>query len=212
MSDPQVRRPRRIIPTEAPAVPAAPQLRLAERFQRALQQGRRHEPAPALRRARTAAASAPAGTEATAEEAAAQAAAGGLGPVPHAPASAAAAGLAPPWQFDIALPPPGAEGEWEAAAPVIEREGWDEELVQAIVTLCVRSDPSFEAWAVVVPMDPRVLPQTELHLSFSRHRMSLRFHTQSAQSVRLLSRHRPSLATMLQQALPGTREIDIDIT
>jgi len=211
MSDPQVRRPRRIIPTEAPPAPSASQLRLAERFQRALQQGRRHDAAPAVRRPRAAAAAA--STAAASAEAAEQPAAEQRGPAPQALAAQAAAGLSPAWQLEF-MPPAEAEGDggWDKAAPVLGREGWDEDLVHAIVTLCLRTDPSFEAWAVVVPMDPRVLPQTELHLSFSRHRMSLRFHTQSTQSVRLLSRHRPSLAAMLQQALPETREIDIDIT
>jgi hypothetical protein len=51
-----------------------------------------------------------------------------------------------------------------------------------------------------------------LHLSLSRHRISLRFQTQSPQSVRLLSSHRASLAGLFQQALSQERDIDIEVT
>ena len=43
------------------------------------------------------------------------------------------------------------------------------------------------------PVAARVLPETELRLSLSRHHLSLRFHTQSPQSLQLVSHHRPSL-------------------
>ncbi|MCM5681489.1 type III secretion HpaP family protein [Schlegelella sp. S2-27] len=222
MSDDEVRRPRRIIPAPPPlhgqpAAPAPP--RQVERFQRVLQQGRRFD--VSLGRAAQASTAPRGDTPVPADGR--TAAQRGAGVAPGATAAPPGA-IRPPRIVEAAAPaemdsgmPAGAPPASPASAerpPTFggETGDWDVELVRVIVTLCVSTDPAIEAWSVVVPLDERVLPQTELHLTLSRHALSLRFQTQATQSMRLLSRHRPSLAAMLHQALPGDREIDIDLT
>ena len=91
-------------------------------------------------------------------------------------------------------------------------QGWDSDLVHLIVTLCKRSDPNFEAWSIMVPVNQEVLPETELHLNLSSIQLLLRFHTQSPYSVRVISEHQETLHSMLKKALPFNREIEIEIT
>ncbi|HEX6703332.1 MAG TPA: type III secretion HpaP family protein [Albitalea sp.] len=214
-SSADIRRPRRIIEGPAPAAPAGqPSARHAERFQRALLQDRRG--------ASTTGRNAPGGRDAARGDAVGSASA-------RAPATGAAeprgetsqacvsepaqpvAAVEPAWTW---VPPPDpptepAAGEERAIEPHIDP--WTSDLVHVIATLCARTDPAIEAWTVTLPMDPRLLPQTELQLSLSRHRISLRFQTQSGPSLELLSRHRSLLAAMLQQALSQSREIDIEL-
>jgi type III secretion control protein HpaP len=218
MSEHEVRRPRNIIPPQAPqqAPAAAPVLRQAERFQRVLQQGRRID-AP-LRQAASSAA-----TE-RGESAASCSAATGTSPSRDAAPAASARGArpAPPvqaaapagmdWSLQTSAPDPRTAPPANGFSVGEQADNWDAELVRVIVTLCVNTDPAIEAWSVVVPLNEQMLPQTELHLTLSRQSLSLRFHTQAPMSMRLLSLHRPTLAAMLQQALPGDRTIDIDLT
>jgi len=91
-------------------------------------------------------------------------------------------------------------------------DDWTGSLAAMVASLCLQSDPAFESWSIVVPLDPRVLPETELRLSLSRHRLSLRFHTQSAHSLQLVCTHRSSLLRLIEQAMPSNRDIDIDVT
>ncbi|NRF68489.1 hypothetical protein HLB44_15955 [Aquincola sp. S2] len=90
-------------------------------------------------------------------------------------------------------------------------EDWDLDLAKRIAALCRKADPSFTDWQVTIPLDPAVLPETELFLKLSPHRLLLRFHTQSAYSLQLVSRHRERLFPMLEKAMPYAREIDIDL-
>lgn len=136
-----------------------------------------------------------------------------LAPATTMPAQAgtvAPAGLSLPW------PAPASTGSQDATPrpqPVEfeDADAWAQQLVHAIVTLCERTDPAIEAWSVTLPMEPRMLPHTELHLSLSRHRIALRFQTLSPESLRLLSLHRASLPSWLRQSLSGDRDIDIEI-
>lgn len=93
-----------------------------------------------------------------------------------------------------------------------EPPGWYGMLAQAIASLCLGSDPAFRHWTVQVPLDPAALPETSLALSLSLHSLQLRFSTQSAWSMRLLSMRSATLADMLHQALPSQRDIDIELS
>jgi hypothetical protein len=91
-------------------------------------------------------------------------------------------------------------------------EGWDEDLANRVARLCRRADPAFQSWQVTVPLDPEVLPATELHMALSRERLALRFHTQSPYSQALVSRHSPRLVAMLSRALPQVHDVDLETT
>lgn len=91
-------------------------------------------------------------------------------------------------------------------------DGWDTALVDTISLLCRSSDPNFHSWTILVPLNPETLPHTELRLTFSPHRLQLRFSTQSTRSLALVSAHHDALRDLLRQALPDDRHIDIDIT
>jgi hypothetical protein len=89
---------------------------------------------------------------------------------------------------------------------------WLHETTQQIEWLCSRADPSFQTWAVTVPMDPTTLPETELALQLSPFSLTLRFRTHSEHSARLVSRHRGQLLALLEKlpALPSTIDIDLE--
>ncbi len=91
-------------------------------------------------------------------------------------------------------------------------QGWDAALVDTISLLCRGADPHFHSWTILVPLNPETLPHTELRLSFSPHRLQLRFSTQSTRSLALVSAHHDALRSLLRQALPDDRHIDIEIT
>ena len=200
-------RPRRII-APAPAAPApspAPVAKtpLAERFQRALLQTPRAE----LRRERSAKRA-----EGDAARPSAPASAP-AGPDGRSPARAQAASTATPGQVGEPprpppVPQPSADDDGQRDAP-----DWRRQLAGVIATLCARADPAFENWSVIVPLDARVLPETELRLTLSPHALLLRFHTLSPGSHRLVSAHRSTLHQMLLETLPtSSRDIDIDVT
>jgi len=213
MSDADVRRPRRIIPGEAapvphaqpaaPAAPLPPLLRQAERFQRSLSQpASSRSTAAAMGKAAAPAAPQPTPTAVPSPRATAIRTASAAPP----PATREASAPLPPMpSAPLEMPPSHGNGH----AP---EDAWAQDLAQVVATLCRQSDPAFEAWSIVVPLDPQVLPETELRLALSRHRLSLRFHTQSPQSLHLVLSHRASLAALIEQAMPSTRDIDIDVT
>ncbi|WP_111879056.1 type III secretion HpaP family protein [Paracidovorax anthurii] len=92
-----------------------------------------------------------------------------------------------------------------------EPPAWLQDTVQRIAWLCAQAGPSFQSWAVTVPMDPEVLPDCEVALSISPYAMSLRFRTGSPRSAHLISLHRDPLRAQLEALSPGQRGIDIDL-
>lgn len=88
---------------------------------------------------------------------------------------------------------------------------WLRDTVQRIAWLCTRTDPAFQSWSVTVPMDPAVLPDSDVVLSLSPYAMHLRFRTGSPESAHLISLHRDPLRAQLEALGPGQRGIDIDL-
>lgn len=104
---------------------------------------------------------------------------------------------------------PGASAPARPAAA--DAPAWLQDTVQRIAWLCAQADPAFQSWSVTVPMDPAVLPESEVALTLSPYAMSLRFRTQSSESARLISLHRDPLRAQLEALGPGQRGIDIDL-
>jgi hypothetical protein len=98
----------------------------------------------------------------------------------------------------------------DAAMPTLA-DAWPEQMAKMIGALCARADPAFVTWTVTVPMDPQVLPDTELRLHLSPHWLSLRFSTQSQGAARLISLHRPSLQSQLEHMANLPHGIDIEV-
>ncbi|GKT20946.1 type III secretion HpaP family protein [Acidovorax sp. SUPP3334] len=89
---------------------------------------------------------------------------------------------------------------------------WLIDTAQIITDLCRRADPAFQSLSVTVPMDPQVLPDCELALGLSSYAMTLRFHTVSSESRRLISLHRDQLHGLLSRLSTNPqRSIDIDL-
>jgi hypothetical protein len=220
VSDPEVKRPQRIWSAEElgvrPAAPPRP-VRVStfnERFQRLLLSYKPPESvgegvSPRLQTSVTPSAGAP---RAAAHEEESDAA-------PHA--SAAPAAKTP------SIRPTGVRGastswSWEAAEHHSHREvpspediqaqRWPDDIADAAATLCRRAADQFTGWRVAVPVDPEALPETELWLEASPQRLSLRFRTLSAWSVRLICLHQERLLSLLKKRLGGAREVDLEIT
>lgn len=214
MSDKDLRRPRRIIPgPELPPPPPPATLQQAERFQRSLMQGRRHDlargEAPA---ARAAAPTMPAAARSPAPPAAGAAPA----PLQQRPLSPLARLQAALDTAELQEPPPQEATEpahGAAAQPAAwqDEPAWEQELAEMVATLCSKADPAFQTWTVMVPLNPAVLPDTELRLSLSPERLSLRFQSGSAVARQLVLSHRPQLQRLLEQSLGHLRDIDIDL-
>ncbi|WP_192884928.1 type III secretion HpaP family protein [Paracidovorax avenae] len=142
-----------------------------------------------------------------------------LPPAP-APATAPPPPQAPPQarQDGDASRQPGQDSGAEqsgASAPArpaaADAPAWLHDTVQRIAWLCAQADPAFQSWSVTVPMDPAVLPESEVALTLSPYAMSLRFRTQSSESARLISLHRDPLRAQLEALGPGQRGIEIDL-
>lgn len=108
--------------------------------------------------------------------------------------------------------PEEADARYIDAATSTSTDAWPEEMAKMIATLCARADPAFVTWTVTVPMDPQVLPDTELRLHLSPHWLSLRFTTQSQRAIRLISLHRPRLLSQLEHMANLPHGIDIEVT
>jgi hypothetical protein len=91
-------------------------------------------------------------------------------------------------------------------------EGWADRMARMVSTLCTRADPAFVTWTVTVPMDPQTLPQTELRLHLAPHWLSLRFSSQSQQSVQLIAAHRDRLVQLLERTPGLPHGIDVEIS
>jgi hypothetical protein len=196
-------------------------LQSADRFRRTLAgPARRTEPAPPPSSSSSA-------SPASAAPAAARPADAGAGPAPlHAvvrqltgedetPGAEPLAAAAMPWLDPAARPPSEGEGATAAtgdALPDLPQDPWPEQMAQTIANLCARSSPSFVNWTVTLPMDPQVLPETDLRLSLSQHWLSLRFITQSPRSHHLVCRYRQGLLERLERLPNLPHGIDIEVT
>ncbi len=106
---------------------------------------------------------------------------------------------------------PGGAPAPGTASPPAGAPAWLQDTVQRIAWLCSRADPAFQSWSVTVPMDPAVLPDSEVLLSLSPYAMHLRFRTGSPEAAHLISLHRDPLRAQLEALGPGQRGIDIDL-
>ena len=230
MSREEVRRPLRYL-SEAelgvapvppvPRVDAATLARSGERFQRTLGAvPSRRTPAGVSRDngRRDAAAAETAGAPAPAAKGAPAAPPAAAAPMPVA--SAAPVGAATPTTMDeadggdVPVESPVERpdlGWWKGPAPAAAADAWPEQLADTIADLFRRADPAFVSWTVTVPMDPEVLPETELRLSLSPHWLSLRFAARSPEASHLLLRHRPRLQSLLERTPNLPHGIDIEI-
>ncbi|WP_084236438.1 type III secretion HpaP family protein [Hydrogenophaga taeniospiralis] len=115
-------------------------------------------------------------------------------------------------QAGAEAPPDAARVNGGAATVDVAQDPWPEQMAQTIAALCARAAPSFVNWTVTLPMDPQVLPETDLRLSLSQHWLSLRFITQSVHSHHLVSTHRHKLLEQLERLPQLPHGIDIEVT
>jgi type III secretion control protein HpaP len=218
MSDEELRRIRRVIEGTPPAAPRPPAVdtRQAERFQRALGPVRRSEPESRndARRDPDLLSDSPPSAAGSSSAPPSRAAAGTERRplLPVLATSPVAAALDEPEESTPTSELPDPTWRPAAVAWIPPAPGWDATLVNTIATLCRRADPSLQGFSVTVPLNTEVLPHSELRLTLSQHYLMLRFRTQSTCSHDLVSRHLDSLRTMLAEALPDSRHIDIELT
>ena len=97
-----------------------------------------------------------------------------------------------------------------ACAVAAHGELFTRELADRIARFCSTSGASGDAsWAVTLPMNPAVLPDTLLHLQLSPSSIGIRFETPNPRSTQLISDNADALRTRLADALG--RQIDVDI-
>jgi type III secretion control protein HpaP len=85
------------------------------------------------------------------------------------------------------------------------------ELADRIARFCAMSGAGGDStWAVTLPMNPSVLPDTLLHLQLSPSSIAIRFETPNARSLQLISDNADALRVRLADALG--RHIDVDVT
>ncbi len=85
-----------------------------------------------------------------------------------------------------------------------------QQLVDRITLLCRRAGAGMVNWTVTLALDPQVMPDTVLRIKASQGWMRLRFSTQSAPVVALISAHLPRLQQLLEDALDMKHQLDID--
>jgi hypothetical protein len=84
------------------------------------------------------------------------------------------------------------------------------ELADRIARFCAMSGAGGDAsWAVTLPMNPAVLPDTLLHLQLSPSSIAIRFATPNVRSQQLISDNADALRVRLADALG--RHIDVDV-
>jgi Type III secretion protein (HpaP) len=97
-----------------------------------------------------------------------------------------------------------------ACATAAHGELFTRELADRIARFCAMSGASDDAsWAVTLPMNPAVLPDTLLHLQLSPSSIGIRFETTSARSTQLISDNADALRVRLSDALG--RHIDVEL-
>jgi hypothetical protein len=89
---------------------------------------------------------------------------------------------------------------------------WQDALADVVGALCGRAEHQFETWSVTIPLPAALLPESTLRLSLSPHALHLRFHTDSPHSLALFWKNQERLIGLLKRAVPGTRDILIDVT
>ena len=98
-------------------------------------------------------------------------------------------------------------------AAAMHAEVFTRELAERIARFCQTSGTADDmAWAVTLPMNPAVLPDTSLHLQLSPASLALRFETSSPRSAQLLSENRDALRVRLTDSLDRRLDIGIDIS
>jgi type III secretion control protein HpaP len=128
--------------------------------------------------------------------------------VPRAVLTRAAQAPELPQRRDLLADP---EAWKHAGLPKPAPGDWDLDLARRVIQLCKRASPSFHSWTVTVPLDPTVLPDTELAMAMLPSRLALRFKTQSPYSMALIRRHEDRLVSLLAQALPA-RQVDVELS
>jgi type III secretion control protein HpaP len=84
------------------------------------------------------------------------------------------------------------------------------ELADRIARFCAMSGEGGDSsWAVTLPMNPAVLPDTLLHLQLSPSSIAIRFETPNARSQQLISDNADALRVRLADALG--RQIDVEV-
>ena len=84
------------------------------------------------------------------------------------------------------------------------------ELAERIARFCAMSGAGGDSsWAVTLPMNPAVLPDTLLHLQLSPSSIAIRFETPNARALQLISDNADALRARLADALG--RHIDVDV-
>jgi hypothetical protein len=144
---------------------------------------------------------------------------------PPAPA-APAVQQAPAWQPPAAAPARNERGGRDggdgrpgtgAAAPVQaapaagDAPPWLHDMVDQVAMLCAQGDQRFQHWSLTLPLDPAVLPDSELRLGLSPGAMTLRFRSGSPQAAALVCRYRDELHGRLAALPSSPPEIDIDL-
>jgi Type III secretion protein (HpaP) len=239
MSNNDIKRPQRIwAPQELapapPAEPVQPPAKAAERFGRLLQSSRAGDPAATARGvARQAGALSSALSNAlgmaapkrapvaprkdNSDASAHEAASADTAPTEPRTTQAVHAKVTQPDAMSWSQAEPWQQAWRESAAAMPQIEGveaqhWPQDVAATAITLCQRAGDQFTSWRVAVPLDPEALPETELWLEASPQRLSLRFRSLSAWSVRLILIHEERLVSLLKQRLGSSRDVDVDIT
>ncbi|MFE8646302.1 type III secretion HpaP family protein [Sphingomonas sp. NCPPB 2930] len=99
---------------------------------------------------------------------------------------------------------PGIQSRHQAAGDALDK------LARHLHRLCERGGAISQHWSATLHLDAQALPDTRLRIQASQSWIRLRFSTQSADSVRLISDHTPALRSTLEQTLDMKHHVDID--
>ncbi|WP_206956636.1 type III secretion system protein SctP [Trinickia acidisoli] len=98
----------------------------------------------------------------------------------------------------------------QVCAMAAHGELFTRELTDRIARFCSMSGTSDgTSWAVTLPMNPAVLPDTLLHLQLSPSSIAIRFETSNPRATQLISDNADALRKRLTDALG--RQIDVEV-